>query len=194
MKIYIIMLGIVLVSLVKKKNEDLNKNQIKKSEIQNIENFYTIQYEKHPNVTLDKNLNLNENEEKIISLFKSTNSIHKYSIRVFGGWVKDKLIGRTPRDMDILIDCMTIENLNQTIVEVFEILKIQYPDEDLKNENKFKLPYEFREYGFMRITLFGIIIDIEILASNRKIVPPYVKTNYLNLKRLFFRTLHPLMT
>ena len=72
-----------------------------------------------------------------------------------------------------------MENLNKTILLVFERLKLQYPDEDLKNQNKFKLPYESRDYGFMRFILFGVVIDIEILASYRKIVAPYVIYIYI---------------
>jgi hypothetical protein len=178
MKIFVIMMTIFLTTYIKKKHNEIINYKVddtNERENLNIENFYKVFYKEHKDITIDKKIFLSQDEKNIISLINSLDSKNKYTFRIFGGWVKDKLLDNTPRDIDMAVDCVTMENLFMILEEMFEKLNIQ--GFDLKDETRFKRPYEVRTYGFTKLILFGIKLDLEVLAADRKVTPPLVKLN-----------------
>jgi hypothetical protein len=98
-----------------------------------------------------------------------------YTLRIVGGWVKDKLLNRKSRDLDFIVDCETMEQLFLITNQTFRLLESKYSPKLLENKTLFRRPYDIRSYGFLKMTLYGFEIDLEIMAVNRKITLPYVK-------------------
>lgn len=64
-----------------------------------------------------------EQETKIISFLKSVNETiekNRPTLRIAGGWVRDKLLGKSSKDMDICLDTMTGQDFAKIIVDFQE--------------------------------------------------------------------------
>jgi hypothetical protein len=119
-----------------------------------------------------KNIIPSSSEKLIIDVLNKSSL--NYTLRIVGGWVKDKLLNFISRDIDLIIDCETMDKLFLITNNTFNLLKTKYSPKILENQNIFRQPYEIRNYGFLKMTLYGVEIDMEIMAENRKITPPYV--------------------
>lgn len=167
MKLLILFVSLVMITYVKKHFRD-RKDYI------DVQDIYKIHYKQYTDIHY--NFTLTEIEQQIFSLFRNATLDNKLiNVRVMGGWVRNKLIGLQPKDIDIEIECETMDNLLILLNSIFDKIKTTYGKEYTDNPTYFRSPYEFRGYGFTKIILFGQPIDIEIMASHRNIVPPYVK-------------------
>jgi len=149
-----------------------NKNSAYKNLI-DVTNFYTIDFTKY-NIPVDKSKleeNMDETTSKIFEIFMNIDE--KYEPRVFGGWVRDKLIKHQPRDIDVLIRAESISELSNLNSEIKNFLKAR--GLRLNNTDLFEIPIEKRGYGHEKIRVYGKEVDILIMASNKSIVPAYVK-------------------
>jgi len=61
--------------------------------------------------TVDANITLTENEQQIFTTLMNVVKAYQLSstLRVAGGWVRDKIMGKHSYDIDIAIDDMTGE-------------------------------------------------------------------------------------
>jgi tRNA nucleotidyltransferase/poly(A) polymerase len=77
--------------------------------------------------------------------------------------------------MDIVVNALTIKDLYDIENSLFSNLKADiesYP-------SLFRRPYKIRNYGKLTFTLYGMDIDLEIMAKNRTItpIPSFIPTN-----------------
>ena len=130
MKILLYFIGLLLVSIIKKKHKDSGMNL-------NVQDYYNIKYKKYENI--NTTILYTETERKIFSIFENTTlNGEKINVRVMGGWVRDKLLNLHPNDIDLEMDCMTLENLNLILNNTFEKIKEKY------GEHVLLLFYSFR--------------------------------------------------
>jgi hypothetical protein len=169
MKLLAIFLGLVALYHIKKENEKtIDEFQSLKNKLIDVENLYSIIYTKPSNLTLNFSLTLTE--QRIINEFTK---IPGYTPRILGGWVRDKLLQINARDIDVVIDLQTIENLENFCEKLFSNINSTYPDL-ASNPKLFRSPYDKRNYGFAKTILFGFHVDISILAKEKVVVPPFV--------------------
>jgi len=140
--------------------------------------FYTkslleIIYQVPFNLTNDIKLTIEE--QKVFGEFAK---VAEYTPRVAGGWVRDKILKSTPRDIDIVINLETKENLENYFNKIFHNINSSYPDLS-KDPKLFRSPYEHRDYGFCKVVLFGRQLDVSILSANKTVVPPCVKKYFI---------------
>ncbi len=166
MKIILITLGIVLTSWLKYEWNLLIINRI------NVNYLYTIEYKTY-NITYSQlaiESNLDDKTSKIFELMRLIDD--KYEPKIFGGWVRDKIINHIPNDIDISIRARNIPDLSELNFNIKNILESK--SENLNDTLHFEIPIEIRQYGHEKLRLYGKEVDLLIMAENRIISPPYV--------------------
>jgi hypothetical protein len=86
------------------------------------------------------------------------------------------LLYRVPRDLDISVNSMSLENFYSIGDEIFIKLKNLGIYKD--NNEEFKKPFLIRDYGFMRFTVYGITLDLMMLCSDRNVISPLVQIKF----------------
>jgi len=85
-------------------------------------------------------LDLEDWEREFIKLLKAWNDC--CSIFVVGGWVRDKLMGKKPNDMDMVVDCDLPTFLSHTSISKQQI-SMQY------HQRKTKIQFYFIRFTFI---------------------------------------------
>ena len=70
----------------------------------------------------DATITLNENEANAFDILRKTNEHYKLNsvMRAAGGWVRDKILGKSSDDIDIAVDNMTGEDFVNKVKEYVE--------------------------------------------------------------------------
>lgn len=79
--------------------------------------------------------------------------------------------------MDITVDSLTLENHIQLANKIFNYLNST--GVDISDSQLFELPYGYRNYGLIKIKLFGKAIDFIIICKVRNVMQPesFIPTN-----------------
>ena len=109
------------------------------------------------------NIVLTETENKIFSLLKDVIKAKSpdTELRVVGGWIRDKLMGKNSNDIDIAVNNMTGEEFTNLINEYMKENGLKTSEVSVVQSN----PDQSKHLATAMIRLFGLPIDFVNLRT-----------------------------
>ena len=111
----------------------------------------------------DKSIILNDVERKIFSLLKSVikDKTPNTTLRVAGGWIRDRLLGKESNDIDIAVDNMSGEDFANLVNEYMTEKDIKTHAISVVQSN----PDQSKHLATVMVRLFGLPIDFVNLRT-----------------------------
>jgi tRNA nucleotidyltransferase/poly(A) polymerase len=113
---------------------------------------------------LNMNIVLSPTEEKIINLLKNviSSKTPNTTLRIAGGWVRDKLLGKNSNDIDIAIDNMSGEDFANKVIEYMKEHGVKtHGSPTVVQAN----PEQSKHLATAMVKIFGLPIDFVNLRT-----------------------------
>jgi tRNA nucleotidyltransferase/poly(A) polymerase len=112
---------------------------------------------------LDMNISFNSTEQKLFSLLKNVvkEKSPDTTLRIAGGYVRDKLLGKNSNDIDIAVDNMTGEQFANLVTQYMKENEMQTGNVSVVEAN----PDQSKHLATAMVKIFGLPIDFVNLRT-----------------------------